>query len=513
MLSESKSGYPVYNQLSISDYPGLGEKMNLGIGRYLMCAAVVSGCLGLLGCGTPIVVESRPTGADVFRIQRGGPERMGVTPTSVFSGSYELSKEGYVKQSLIVRSDTKSPVQVDLEKEIPKVTIASKPPSAEVYDSDGNLLGQTPIVVSITESSQSYELRKFGFPSKSITLTAESSSRIEIDLGEPIAGMILMEIVVGEKGLEVRSSMVFSEQDVIERSPTVRAVRRLTDFSTTRWVGRFCLFPDNKRLLADILDKEVGADILKAPLYSNLWAMDVAGAGGLQRWTEGGYLDEAPCFSDDGEFVYFGSTRAGKNAIFRMSLANLKGLGMVTPGTTADSYPQISPDGTALMWTASMPGSEIPQLWSLPLNKGLPAGLPMQIREGRESRWSPKGDLVLYTAVDRNIGKTKIWTMTPDGSRPTQLTTGSNYNDVDPCWSPDGSKIIFTSDRGVSNGRQNFDIWIMDADGTNPKQLTTNGSHDDRPIISTDGRTVYFRSNRGLKWDIWVMEIADGGAE
>jgi len=452
-----------------------------------------------------VSVDSNPSGAEVATAYGSS---FGNTPAKLYAGTYTLKKPGYVNKDVCVPRNAPAPIMVDLEKEILKVTLSSKPAGAEIYDASGNLLGTSPLTVSVPDNAQSYEIRKFGYTTKPITLTPQSASQIEVDLGDPISGMLLMQIVVGDKGLEVHSSLVFSEKDVIERSPTVRAVRRLTDLSTTRWVGRFCLFPDGKRLLMDILDKEMVMD-LDAPLFSNLWAMDVAGAGGLQRWTEGKYLDEAPAFSDDGNFVYFGSTRAGKNAIFRMSVTNLKGLGMVTPGTTADSYPQIAPDGSTLMWTASMPGSDIPQLWSQPLSKGLPAGLPMQIREGRESRWSPKGDVVLYTAVDRNIGKTKIWTMTPDGSRPTQLTTGSGCNDVDPIWSPDGKKIIFASDRGVSNGRQNFDIWMMDVDGSNPKQLTTNGSHDDRPVISQDGRTVYFRSNRGLKWDIWVMEIAE----
>ena len=50
---------------------------------------------------------------------------------------------------------------------------------------------------------------------------------------------------------------------------------------------------------------------------------------------------------------------------------------------------------------------------------------------------------------------------------------------------------------------------MMNADGSNPKQLTTNGSRDDHPIVSSDGKTIFFRSNRGLEWNIWVMELAE----
>ncbi len=484
----------------------MNVKTLVGMTHYAFLTIIV---LGLSGCVAPITITSTPTAADVTTASGGV---FGTTPVQVLPGSYQIKKVGYVPKGVVVNGMTVSPVNVELEREILRVTLTSRPPIADVHDALGNMIGQTPLSVAVTNATQSYDIRKFGYESKNITLTQESPAVLDVDLGGPIAGMTLMEIVVGDKGLEVKSSMVFSEKDVIERSPNVRAVKRLTDFSPTRWVGGFCVFPGGKKLLMEILDKELmqpGSTDTSASLLSNLWAMDVDAAGGLQRWTEGKYLDETPCFSDDGNFVYFSSSRAGKNAIFRMSVTNLKGLGMVTPGSTADSFPQVAPDGSTLIWTAAMGGSDIPQLWSMPLKQGLPAGLPMQIREGREPRWSPKGDLVLYSAVDRNIGKTKIWTMAPDGSQPTQLTTGSTCNDVNPFWFPDGSKVIFASDRGVAGGRQNFDIWVMDTDGSHPKQLTTNGSRDDHPVVSMDGKTVYFRSNRGLKWDVWVMEIAE----
>ena len=61
--------------------------------------------------------------------------------------------------------------------------------------------------------------------------------------------------------------------------------------------------------------------------------------------------------------------------------------------------------------------------------------------------------------------------------------------------------------RSVVKGKHNYDIYIMDADGGNLTQLTTNSSRDDKPVFAPDGQTVFFRSNRGLVWDIWTMQI------
>jgi hypothetical protein len=59
-----------------------------------------------------------------------------------------------------------------------------------------------------------------------------------------------------------------------------------------------------------------------------------------------------------------------------------------------------------------------------------------------------------------------IWSMRADGSDKRNVTQ-SSVNDVDPAWSPDGTKIAFASD-----SRLDFDVWVMDADGSNSVNLT-----------------------------------------
>jgi TolB protein len=473
--------------------------------------AFVAFAVLLVGCVTRIHVTSNPDHADV---RRNG-KSLGTTPYDVqvsqlASWSGELRKEGYLPKPISLSAGGATNVQFTLEKDIPKIALNSVPSGAEAYSEAGDMLGTTPITISVTNNVQNYELRLVSYESKKVTVTPSSPRSLEINMGAQIQGMVLPELLVKDKGLQVEYSTVFADRDVIEKSPSVRAVQRLTDLPRTRWVGSSTLSPDGKQLLMDVFDQEIAPDKTTTK-FSNLWGIDVGGGGSLRRYTEGNYIDEAPCFSPDGQKVYFASSRAGKNAIFRLNREG-KGLGLVTPGTTIDRFPQVSPDGQTLLWTAFTEGTTIPQLWSLQLANGLPTGLPTQLREGQAPHWSPDGKIILYSVLDRNINKWKIWTLLADGSQPTQITTGSDSNDIHPCWLPDGSKILFASDRGVSNGKPNYDIWIMNADGSNQKQLTTNGSRDDHPIVSPDGKTIFFRSNRGLKWDIWVMEIAEESA-
>jgi Tol biopolymer transport system component len=78
-------------------------------------------------------------------------------------------------------------------------------------------------------------------------------------------------------------------------------------------------------------------------------------------------------------------------------------------------------------------------------------------------------------------GDLEIFIMDPDGSNVVQLTDNTD-RDTRPSWSPNGSQIVFTSNRDGDD-----DIYIMDADGSSVLQLTDDGAVDRLPNWSPDG--------------------------
>ena len=71
----------------------------------------------------------------------------------------------------------------------------------------------------------------------------------------------------------------------------------------------------------------------------------------------------------------------------------------------------------------------------------------------------------------------EIFVMNADGTGQADLTNDPS-NDLDPTWSPDGSKIAFTTNRGPTGDNE---IYVMNADGTNPADLTNSPANESDP--------------------------------
>lgn len=119
-------------------------------------------------------------------------------------------------------------------------------------------------------------------------------------------------------------------------------------------------------------------------------------------------------------------------------------------------------------------------------------------------KWSPDGSKIVFYS-DRDGGYYQIYVMNADGSNPVRLTR-SESEDTLPAWSPDGSKIAFTSNR-VGNVEH---IFIMNADGSAVRQVTQGSNDCAYPTWSPDGSRIAFMSKRDGNTDIYV--ISAGGS-
>ena len=71
-------------------------------------------------------------------------------------------------------------------------------------------------------------------------------------------------------------------------------------------------------------------------------------------------------------------------------------------------------------------------------------------------------------------GNGDIYVMQADGTGQTRVTA-HNATDVSPAWSPDESKLVFTTNR---DGSSNFELYSTNPDGTGAARLTDHTSAD-----------------------------------
>lgn len=125
-----------------------------------------------------------------------------------------------------------------------------------------------------------------------------------------------------------------------------------------------------------------------------------------------------------------------------------------------------------------------------------------------------------------------IYSMRPDGSDVKALTR-VKAKDGNPSWSPDGSRIVFASNR-----TGNSEIFIMNADGSQQRNLSRNytdctgltgmdevtcnaKAEDGQPSFSADGSQIVFVSFRSGGLGLWIMDsdgskprqVSEGGVQ
>src|SRR5438477_945804 len=110
---------------------------------------------------------------------------------------------------------------------------------------------------------------------------------------------------------------------------------------------------------------------------------------------------------------------------------------------------------------------------------------------------------IVFARVFPNAGQLGIFIAHADGSNEQPLLTGSQI-DYDPVWAPDGSSIVFTSDREGS-----ADLFRVKPDGSGIERLTDSPAYDDQAAFSPDSKQLVFVTTRADGTaDLWTMDLA-----
>ena len=250
-----------------------------------------------------------------------------------------------------------------------------------------------------------------------------------------------------------------------------------------------------------------------------------------------------PRLSPDGSHVAYVSSRVDKvrnrrlPSVWVVATDGRSAPRMLVDESWSASAPRWSPDGKTIAFTSGRvvedstgrtgtepPGPGRSQLWTVASTGGTPRRVSNVTNGVSSCSWSPNGsqfvclvrtgpsdtldtgpdrsDVRHYTGLSYKFNDTgwfddrrsHLWVIDATTGSARQITSGDAWNDTDPRWSPDGTRIAFVSDRTGKelDGSRNADVWTIPAAGGSLTRISKSDQRDGSPVWSNDGQFIAF---------------------
>ncbi|MBS1557152.1 MAG: S9 family peptidase [Bacteroidetes bacterium] len=206
----------------------------------------------------------------------------------------------------------------------------------------------------------------------------------------------------------------------------------------------------------------------------------------------------------------------------------------LTASPEAENHPRWTPDGKYLTFLSSRYDTKSSQLWRIDRRGGEAIKLT-DLKHGiSEYAWSPDSKKILLTIQDQEPSdktekkktakpiKIDRYHFKSDGegymerkryhlylydaeTKKLDTLTRGDFDEMQASWSPDGTKILFVSNRTSDADRNsNTDVWTMDArKGSAPKKMTTWAGSDQAPVWSPNGKWIAYLKSQKIEYSMY----------
>ncbi|WP_410004221.1 Tol-Pal system beta propeller repeat protein TolB [Bartonella sp. HY328] len=161
--------------------------------------------------------------------------------------------------------------------------------------------------------------------------------------------------------------------------------------------------------------------------------------------------------------------------------------------------PRFAPDGQKVVMSLLQDNGSS-NLYVMDLRSHMTTRLTSTLAIDTSASYSPDGSKIVFGS-DRS-GKPKLYVMNADGSDQKPISFGDGSYST-PVWSPRGDYIAFTKQL-----QGQFSIGVMRPDGTDERILTS-GFHNEGPTWSPNGRVImFFRQDQGRGAKLYTIDVS-----
>lgn len=238
---------------------------------------------------------------------------------------------------------------------------------------------------------------------------------------------------------------------------------------------------------------------------NSVWIVATDGNSVPRRLTADGFNANFPRWNPSGDKLAFISTRSSAGTEVPRSQVYL-----------------LSMDGGEAQILSHLKNGVTSFQWSLDGKKLVAVG-----RSGPNDDLDPanrKSDVRHYAHISYKFNdsgwfddkRSHLWIVDAATGRDHQLTSGDDWNDTDPQWSPDSTRIAFVSDRTGKeyDGGHDKNVWTISAEGGPLTKISDHEYEDESPRWSPDGRQIAFlgKTQRRQFPKLYVSPAGGGSA-
>ncbi|MDB4874886.1 MAG: peptidase prolyl oligopeptidase active site domain protein [Gemmatimonadetes bacterium] len=229
----------------------------------------------------------------------------------------------------------------------------------------------------------------------------------------------------------------------------------------------------------------------------SIWIAPTNGSRAPRVLVDESWSPSAPRWAPDGVTVGFISARApsdtGSTAARRAPAPRAQLWTVATTGGTPRRVTSVGNGVSNCAWSPD--GARAVCLVRTGPSDALPAG-----KERSDVRHYTQSNYKFNDTGWFDDRRSHLWVVDVATGAARQITQGDAWNDTDPQWSPDGTRIAFVSDRSgheFDDAGRNPDVWVIPAGGGTLTRISTAQGPDNSPRWSPDGKSIAFVTSPG----------------